>query len=233
MVATIRNPGKKIAIAIVGKYFDSGDFSLADSYLSVYQALIHAGAQLDSGITITWLDAKMFEADPDKLRILDTFAGVIVPGGFGASGVEGKIKVIEYVRTHAIPYLGLCYGMQLAAVEFARNVCCLKAAHTTEVDAATPYPIIDLLPLQKQTLADNNYGGTMRLGTYGAAVKDNSCIQRLYKGAGRLQQGDIIHERHRHRYEVNPAFVTQLEQAGLHFSGSYTRADGTELMRVS
>lgn len=231
LVDSIKQPGRTITVAIIGKYLDTGDFSLTDSYLSIYQALIHAGAEHNCGVSILWMDAKKFESDPSKLGELDLVDGVIIPGGFGASGVEGKMKAIEYVRKHNIPYLGLCYGMQLAAVEFARNVCGLSNAHTTEVNPQTQYPIIDILPTQKALLDQNEYGGTMRLGAYSATLKNKTRVEGLYQAA-RLMQADTsnIEERHRHRYEVNPRYVPALEEKGLVFSGYHEREDGTKLM---
>lgn len=230
LVSAIKHPQSKINIAIVGKYFDVGDFSLTDSYLSIYQALIHAGAELNTGVTISWIDAKSFETHPAQLQTLSSYDGIIIPGGFGASGVEGKIAAITYARLNNIPYLGLCYGMQLAAVEFARNVCCLKGAHTTEVAPQTPYPIIDVLKLQKAILENHDYGGTMRLGGYSAHLKSGTHVHQLYKTAGRLMDGDLVIERHRHRYEVNPDFVQTLEHGGLIFSGYHVNKSGTKLM---
>lgn len=228
LVDTIKNPPSKVNVAIVGKYLDIGDFSLTDSYVSIYQALVHAGAQHDVGISIKWINAHSFETNPERLIELAQFDGVIIPGGFGNAGVEGKIAAIGYVRTHNIPYLGLCYGMQLAAVEFARNLCSLKNAHTTEVNAQTDYPIIDILPTQKELLADQAYGGTMRLGSYKAMIKPESKVAKLY--AHSMQEVNCVTERHRHRYEVNPIFVPVLEKQGLNFSGYHERADGTRLM---
>ncbi|GMU18959.1 MAG: CTP synthase [Candidatus Babeliales bacterium] len=228
LVDTIKNPPSKVNIAIVGKYLDIGDFSLTDSYVSIYQALVHAGAQHDVGISIQWINSQIFETNPERLQELSRFDGVIIPGGFGNAGVEGKIATIGYVRDHNIPYLGLCYGMQLAAVEFARNKCALKNAHTTEVNAHTEYPIIDILPTQKNILAEQAYGGTMRLGGYTAQVKPASKVAQLYAHA--MQEDNCITERHRHRYEVNPEFVPMLEKQGLNFSGYHERVDGTKLM---
>lgn len=228
LVNIIKNPPTKVNIAIVGKYLDIGDFSLTDSYVSIYQALVHAGAQQDVGISIQWINSQIFETNPERLPELSRFDGVIIPGGFGNAGVEGKIATIGYVRNHDIPYLGLCYGMQLAAVEFARNKCALKNAHTTEVNAQTDYPIIDILPTQKEFLAEHAYGGTMRLGSYTAQVKAESKVAKLY--AHCMQENNCVAERHRHRYEVNPIFVPILEKQGLNFSGYHERADGTRLM---
>lgn len=226
----IEHPQSKIKIAIAGKYVNSGAYSLTDSYLSICHALIHAGAELNVGVDITWIDAKLFEKNPGKLTELSTYNGVIVPGGFGHTGVEGKINVIEYVRKHNIPFVGLCYGLQLAAVEFARNVCHLEGAHTTEVDPDTPHPIIDILPLQKQLLEAGKLGGTMRLGAYEAQLKSGTKVYELYQTASESSCVCTVYERHRHRYEVNPAYVKTLEDHGIVFSGSHLRADDTKLM---
>lgn len=229
-VAAIRQPRKRVKIGIVGKYLDLGDYSITDSYVSINHALVHAGAQLNIGIDIAWFDAKAFEQACVDWSVLADVTGIIVPGGFGSSGVEGKIRVIEYARTHHIPYLGLCYGMQLAAVEFARNVCGLVGAHSTEVNTSAAHPIIDILPMQKQLLDEGSYGGTMRLGSYDAVINRESQVEKLYKAACKTDMAFSVSERHRHRYEINPAYVATLESAGLRFSGRYTRADGTQLM---
>ncbi|MDR3551383.1 MAG: CTP synthase [Candidatus Babeliales bacterium] len=231
LVAAIQKPERTITIAIVGKYLTSGDYSMTDSYVSIYQALTHAGAQQNCGVMIKWLDAQIFETDPSSCDQLKAVDGVIIPGGFGASGVEGKMKVIEYVRTHNIPYLGLCYGMQLAAVEFARNVCGMADAHTTEVNKDTTHPIIDILPLQKSLLDASDYGGTMRLGAYNATLQKGSRVEQLYKAATVVHDGSMeVSERHRHRYEMNPLYVAALADKGLVFSGVHQRNDGTQLM---
>ena len=254
LVDNILNPKKTIKVAIVGKYIDIGDYALADSYLSINQSLVHAGASLNTGVEITWLDSKKFEDDKKALNVLNDYNGIIVPGGFGASGVEGKIKAINFARTNRIPYLGLCYGLQLAVIEFARNVCGLKDAHTTEVNEKTKYPVIDVQPAQKEILEKSMYGGTMRLGAYAAILKDKSQILKLYQETGRLKEDNkkinelmkdksqafrlgiieknkkIVLERHRHRYEVNPKFVDLLEKNGMVFSGYYVRGDKTKLM---
>ncbi|MBI3035275.1 CTP synthase [Candidatus Woesearchaeota archaeon] len=254
LVDDILSPKKNIKIAIVGKYIDIGDYNLADSYISINQALIHAGASLSTGVEINWLDSKMFESDKKSLTKLKNYDGIIVPGGFGSSGVEGKINAINFARTNKIPYLGLCYGLQLAVVEFARNVCGLKDAHTTEVSPKTSAPVIDVQPAQREILEKSMFGGTMRLGAYAAILKDKSQILRLYEDTGRLKDDEkrinelmkdksqafrlgilekgkkTVLERHRHRYEVNPRFVDLLEKSGIVFSGHYERFDRTKLM---
>ncbi len=236
-VHNIRRPAKRVNVAVIGKYVQSGAHSISDSYISIKHALMHAGADLNVGVDIDWIDAQRFEDDPAACKQLDQFDGVIIPGGFGNSGVEGKIHVISYVRTHNIPYLGICYGLQLAAIEFARNVCGLHRAHTTEIDKNTPDPIIDILPMQKELLDNQQYGGSMRLGAFKAYLKSDSKVYTLYKEKGRMQQDEqdksAVFERHRHRYEVNPAYVPLLEQQGFIFSGYHVRADDTKLMEFA
>ena len=231
LVDAIHHPEKRLKIAIVGKYLDTGDFTLTDSYVSIYQALVHAGAELDVGVDITWIDAKRFEEQKHRLEQLHVFDGVIIPGGFGHQGVEGKLAAISYVREHDIPYLGLCYGMQLAVIEFARNVCDFRGAHTTEVEPDTSYPVVDVLPMQKELLKQKSYGGTMRLGAYPAILKNGSKVASLYPQAVEWEgEEKVIFERHRHRYEVNPTYIEQLEKQGLVFSGYHRREDETKLM---
>ncbi|MFH1290558.1 MAG: CTP synthase [Nanoarchaeota archaeon] len=206
-VGSLINPKNKIKIAIVGKYLNIGDFSLHDSYISISEALKHAGANHDTRVEITWLNSKDLE-DQTNLSQLNEFDGIIIPGGFGASGTEGKINTIRFCRENNLPFLGLCYGLQFAVVEFARNVCGLVNAHTTEIDPRTPHPVIDILPEQ---ISVDNKGGTMRLGSYKAILQD-SVVKSIYKS-------EIVHERHRHRYEVNPLYHTILETKGLSLCG--------------
>ena len=221
------NGQKEINIAIVGKYFDSGNFTLSDSYISVIEAIKFSAYKLNRKPKIHWLNSKDFEGGTTtqltrRLATLKKYNGIIVPGGFGATGVEGKIKVIQYVRENKIPLLGLCYGMQLAVVEYARNVLGWRDAHTVEINPRTKHPVIDLMPEQKEKMAKNNYGGTMRLGAYPATLKKGTMARVAYGHAE-------ISERHRHRFEVNPEFIPQLEKAGLIFSG--TSPDG-RLMEI-
>ena len=206
------HPRGEVRIAIVGKYFDTGDFVLADSYISVIEAIKAAAYAAGRKPLLAWLNAKDFEKKTLSLRELEKYDGVIVPGGFGSSGVEGKIAAIRYVRERGIPYFGLCYGMQLAVVEYARHVLGWKDAHTTEIDKKTTHPVIDIMPEQKEKLAGKHYGGTMRLGAYPAVLKKGTCAREAY---GK----DKISERHRHRYEVNPEYIGALEAGGFIFSG--------------
>ncbi len=247
-VRRIESPKKRVRIAIVGKYIDVGNFTLLDSYISIKNSLEHAAAHLDIGADIEWIDSKKLERSAD----LSQYKGLIIPGGFGSMGVEGKINAIKFARQNSLPFLGLCYGLQLAVVEFARNVCDLSGAHTTEIDAKTKSPVIDLLPTQKQIMRENMYGGTMRLGAYVAAL-DNSQVLEMYRKSGRLKRDserikallsdknqqhrlgitkgkNLVLERHRHRYEVNPKFVKTIEKGGLKFSGFHVRSDRTPLM---
>lgn len=227
LVMHIENPQNKIRIAIIGKYLNIGDYNLTDSYVSIYQALIHAGAEFNTGIDITWINAQNLEADNNEVEQLSLFDGIIIPGGFGSIGTEGKIRAIEYARNNNIPYLGLCYGFQLAVVEFARHVSTLKDAHTTEINQKTSSPVITMLPMQKKLIAKNKFGGTMRLGSYKAVLEKDSLIASLYKSS---INDNCVTERHRHRYEVNPDYIDCLEKKGLIFSGYHQREDGTRLM---
>lgn len=207
------NPKQTVSIAIAGKYFDTGDFMLSDSYISIIEALKISGAHQNTKVALSWIDTKNFEDDPARLNELDAYDGVLIPGGFGSSGIEGKIKVIEYVRTNKIPFFGICYGMQLAVVEYARNQANMTGAHTTEVDPQTKFPVVDILPEQRALLEAGDYGGSMRLGSYTAHVVRDTHAYVAY-------QSDIIDERHRHRYEVNPMFINELEKNGLVFAAA-------------
>ncbi len=222
-VKKVKNGSKVIDIAVVGKYFDSGEFVLADSYISVLEALKHASAHQDLKLKISYLSSKEFESGELSLDGLKKYNGILIPGGFGETGIEGKIKVIEYARKNNIPYFGLCYGMQLMCIEYARNVTGLAGANTAEIDPKAPHTVIDFMPEQKEKIAKGEYGGTMRLGTYPCVLKDNTIARSAYGVAA-------IEERHRHRYEVNPAYISKLSDAGLVFSG--TSPDG-RLMEIA
>ncbi len=212
MVGIIKTAKKPVKIGVVGKYFGTGDFILADSYISVIEAIKHGSYFFKRKPAIDWLDAEKFERDPRAVKELKKYDGIIVPGGFGGRGVEGKIKAIQFCRENKIPFLGLCYGMQMLVIEFARNVCGMKNANTTEINRETKYPVIDIMPEQKKNLEDKNYGATMRLGAYPAALKKGTISFSAYKE-------HLISERHRHRWEVNPDFIEKLESRGLVFSG--------------
>ncbi len=194
---------REIRVAVVGKYAHLGD-----SYISINEALKHAGIECRCRVRTDWIDAEEFEKKPASIDLLQKYNGILVPGGFGVRGTEGKILAIKYAREHNVPYLGLCLGMQLAVIEFARNVVGLRDANSTEL-AKTEHPVIDLLPEQENI---KNMGGTMRLGNYEAVLKENSLASKLY--------GDTtLIERHRHRYEVNPEYIPQIEAKGMKFTG--------------
>lgn len=211
-IKKIRRIQNTVKIGIVGKYFDIGTSQLSDSYISVIEAVKHASWNNSVMPEVHWLDSKEFEKDPGKLSKLDDLDGVIVPGGFGKSGIDGKISTIRYCRENAIPFLGLCLGMQLAVVEFSRNKCGLTKAHSTEFEKNAPHPVVDFIPDQVKILQDSRYGATMRLGAYPAEIKKGTIIHKLYESGK-------VSERHRHRYEVNPEYVEKLERCGLVFSG--------------
>ncbi|MDQ1284039.1 MAG: synthase [Patescibacteria group bacterium] len=212
LVERVKRSKNKIKIGVVGKYFGTGDFVLSDAYISVIEAIKHAAYKLELKPEIGWINSEVFEKEPDKLETLREYDGVIVPGGFGSRGIEGKIKAIQFLRENKIPFFGLCYGMQLAVIEFARNVLGMTGANTTEINRDTKYPVIDIMPEQKKNLEDSNYGATMRLGAYPASLKKETIAYGAYKKAK-------ISERHRHRWEVNPEYVAELEKGGLVFSG--------------
>jgi CTP synthase len=225
LVKTIKKANQKINIGIVGKYFSTGNFVLADSYISVIEAIKHAAWHHRRNVKINWLNSEEYESSPQRIKELKNFDGIIVPGGYGERGTEGKIKAIEFCRKNKIPYLGLCYGMQLAVVEFARNVCQLKEAHTTEINPETKYPVIDLMPEQKIHLQDKRYGGSMRLGAYRCRLIKNTRTRQAYK----CQE---VFERHRHRYELNNDFRDILEKRGLVIAGINPEKNLVEIIEL-
>lgn len=215
-VRRLKSAKKDLDIAIVGKYFDTGDFVLSDAYISVIEAIKFSAAKLGVRPRIHWVNSKDFEGNgkraKKRLVALRKFDGVIVPGGFGETGIEGKLKVIRYAREKKVPYLGLCYGMQLAVVEYARNVLGIRDANTVEIDPDTKHPLIDIMPDQKEKIRREDYGGTMRLGVYPAYLKRGTIARKIYGH-------EIVEERHRHRYEVNPEYIEKLLTGGMVFSG--------------
>jgi CTP synthase len=218
------NGKRRVKIGIVGKYFDTGDFVLSDAYLSVIEAIKFSSYQLDVMPDIDWVNAKDIQEGKLDVKKLSAYDGIIVPGGFGETGIEGKIKAIKWARESKTPYFGLCYGMQLMTVEFARNVAGLKDANTTEINQRTPHPVIAVLPEQIEKLERKDYGGTMRLGAYPCDLEKGTIAREAY---GK----ESISERHRHRYEVNPDYIQQLEEAGLVFSGRSPKDD--RLMEIA
>ena len=208
---------KVVQIAIVGKYT-----ALEDSYISIVEALKHGGISNKTKINLKWVNAEDLEKETNIEPIFRDVHGIVVPGGFGPRGIEGKIKAIRYVRENKIPFLGLCLGMQCAVIEFARNVCKMKGANSSEFAPETKYPVIDLLPGQKNI---SDKGGTMRLGAYPCKIKKDTLLHQAYKK-------EKVSERHRHRYEVNNEFRQELGEAGLIFSGIYPKADLVEVIEV-
>jgi len=203
MLAKYVNLKDEVKIAIVGKYV-----KLPDAYLSIVEALKHASKELSTQVNIVWVDAEELDGDEvaDKLSEVD---GILVPGGFGSRGIEGKIAAIKYARENRIPFFGICLGLQCAVIEFARNVASLQNANSSEFDESTPYAVIDYLPEQKEI---EQYGGTMRLGRYACEIAEGTHAFNAYRQK-------LVEERHRHRYEVNNFFLPILERHGLKVSG--------------
>lgn len=222
----IHAPVGEIKIAVVGKYFDTGDFVLADSYISVIEAIRHATYHFSRQPKLTWINAVEFEKYPEMVADLAKYDGIIVPGGFGSRGIEGIISVIKFARENKIPYFGLCYGMQLAVIEYSRNVLKWTDANTREVNPQSAYLVIDVMESQKEKLDKGNYGGTMRLGAYPAYISSGTIARAAYGE-------ENVSERHRHRYEVNPKYVKDLESAGLIFSGKSPDGNLCEIAELS
>ncbi|GAA0436195.1 CTP synthase (glutamine hydrolyzing) [Lentibacillus halophilus] len=205
----VRHLSRTTEIALVGKYVE-----LPDAYLSVVEALKHAGFSYDTDVTVKWINSEKCDKETIKQE-LATMDGILVPGGFGDRGIDGKIEAIRYARENRIPFLGICLGMQLATVEYARNVLGLEGAHSAEIDPATPHPVIDLLPEQKNI---SELGGTLRLGVYPCQLIADTKTAQAYGEA------DLVHERHRHRYELNNDYRDDLQRNGMMVSG--TSPDG-------
>ena len=224
-VKVMRSSKKKVKIGIVGKYFETGNFTLMDSYISVIEAVKHAAYSLDAKPEISWLSAEKYEKDSRLLVELKKFDGVIVPGGFGNRGIEGKIKAIEFCRKQKIPFFGLCLGMQLAVIEFSRNVCGIKNAQSREFSKKCE-PVIDVMPEQKVLLKEKKYGATMRLGAYDCKIKPRTKSSGAYKSLD-------ISERHRHRYELNNDYRGILEKKGMIMAGINPQNDLVEIIELA
>ncbi len=216
-VSAVTNPEHEVTIALVGKYA-----GLTDSYVSMNEALRHGGAANRTKICIKYIEAESFEKNPEKIDVLKDVDGVFVPYGFGPRGTEGKIMAIRYARENNIPFLGICYGFQLAVIEFARHVCGLKEANSTEINPASPNPVIDLMPEQRGVEAK---GATMRLGAHKIIVKPDTMASALYKE-------QEVYERHRHRFEVNLDYLDRLEKNDLVFSGKSTDSRRMEILEL-
>jgi len=218
LIERTSNLSKEVEIALVGKYVE-----LHDAYISVVESLHHAGYKYNTKVNINWVDSETLE-DPniDLKKVFKNSKGILVPGGFGTRGIKGKIKAINYARCEDIPFLGICLGMQLAVIEFARNVCGIENADSREFDSVTPEPIIDLMAEQKSII---NMGGTLRLGNYDCHIKKNTLARELYGS-------EFIVERHRHRYEFNNAYREILEKHGMVFSGINDEANLIEIVEL-
>jgi CTP synthase len=236
LVSTIKKAKKTVRIGIVGKYFETGKFTLMDSYISVIESIKHASWFFKREPEISWLSAEQYEKNPRKLQELKNYDGIIVPGGFGKRGIEGKVRAIEFCRKKKIPFFGLCLGMQLSVVEFARHVCRMKDANSKEFVKHCQYPVIDVLPEQKSILSEKRYGGTMRLGAYPCLLMEGTNVYQAYLKSkwGKVnKKGNIlIQERHRHRYELNNEFRKDLEEKGLILAGINPERDLVEIVEV-
>ena len=216
LINTVNGLKDEVRIALVGKYIE-----LHDAYLSVHEALIHAGYVYNKKVEVEWIDSETLEkGNVDLKKVFKNIDGILVPGGFGSRGIEGKIKAINYARVNNIPFLGICLGMQLAVIEFARNVCGIKDANSTEFEPTTNSPVIDLMADQKSII---NKGGTLRLGNYECTIQKGTLAYKDYN------QTKIL-ERHRHRYEFNNAYKKELEENGLIFSGINEKSDLVEIV---
>lgn len=216
-VEAVLKPEHEVKVALVGKYA-----GLADAYVSMSEALRHGGAACRARVCIEYIEAEKLEQNPDSLDVLKGFDGVFVPYGFGSRGTEGKILAIKYARENDVPFLGICYGLQLAVVEFSRNVCGLKGANSTEIDPSSPHPVIDLMPEQRGIEIK---GATMRLGAHKIVVEPNTLGYTLYRC-------EEIHERHRHRFEVNLDYADTLRKNGLVFSAKSTDGRRMEMLEL-
>ena len=238
LVQKIKKTRQLVKVGMVGKYQKTGDYTLSDSYVCVVEALKHAGWINGVKPELVWIDSQGLESMNNR-EVVETFQGldgVIVPQGWGSRGTEGKLRAIRYVRENKIPYLGLCFGMQMGVIEFSRHVCGLQRANSSEVNSRTPHPVVHIMPRQQEYLKKKQYGGTIRLGQWPCLVHAGTVLEKAYQNSGsktydlgfkkNKQRKDrlIVQERHRHRYEVNNRYRRRLESKGMVFSG--TSPDG-------
>ncbi|PIR47242.1 CTP synthetase [Candidatus Uhrbacteria bacterium CG10_big_fil_rev_8_21_14_0_10_50_16] len=226
LAETIEHATETVSIGVIGKYFATGDFVLPDVYLSVLEAIKHASWALGRKPVISWLNSEDYETDPSKLNELKELDGILIPGGFGTRGIEGKILAIQYAREHKIPYFGICYGMQCAVIEYARNVLGIAEANTVEMNPHASNPVIHLMENQHKNVNQGTLGGTLRLGTYPCNLTPKTITAKAY-GAKQIQ------ERHRHRYEYNNDYREQLEGAGLIVSGESPDGQLVEIIELT
>lgn len=224
----------RATIGIIGKYFSTGEYELRDSYAALLDALNHASAATNCDSKIVWINSEELEKVAHPETLLRDLDGIIVPIGWGERGVEGKIAGIRYAREYQVPYLGLCYGMQLAVVEYARHVLGWTDAHTTECNSSTNHPVIHIIPEQQRNLTDRAYGGTMRLGSWECRLDTSSRVYDIYQGTPHLldPKTGLIAERHRHRYEFNDAYTEDLTRAGLVISGRSVKEQLVEFIEL-
>lgn len=225
MVADVKRNSKIVRIGIVGKYFATGDFILPDAYISVIESIKHAAWANKVKAQIEWINSDAYEKTPSLVKELKDFDGIVVPGGFGSRGIEGKIIAIKYARENNLPFFGLCYGMQLATIEFARNVAKLKDVHTTEIKPNCLNPVIHIMPDQAEKMAKKQYGNTMRLGAYPCVLAKGTVSQQAYTK-------NHISERHRHRFEFNNDYRTRLTKKGLVLAGMSPDKKLVEIVEV-
>jgi CTP synthase len=222
----------KAKIGIVAKYIESGEFSLEDSYLCVVESFKHAFTRLGKSAEIVWISTEEIKNKGEQ--IFTSLSGLVVPQGWGSRGVEEKIRAVKYARENKIPYLGLCFGMQMAVIEFARNVLGLKEANSTEVDSKTLYPVIDVMENQKRKIEQKQYGGTIRLGAWPAVVAKNSLLWQLYeKYQNPNYQLPTVQERHRHRYEFNQQYMAQFEENGMNICAKSPSGELVEAIELA
>ena len=232
MSSDVRKYKKTVRIGIVGKYFNSK--SMIDTYISVIESLKFAAWENKSKLELEWLDAETYEKDKRKLKKLPEYDGILVPGGFGSRGTEGKIRAARYCRENEIPYFGICLGLQIMTIEFARNVLGIKDATSEEFDANAKHPVVHTMADQRQKIADKNYGATMRLGVYPCKLIKGTKTHDAYLKSGWIKKSgnSVVLERHRHRYEVNNEYREQFDEAGLKISGVYEKGDLVEAMEI-
>lgn len=217
LVTKLYNPKKTVTIALVGKYTE-----LHDAYLSVVESLTHAGIYNETDVQINWIDSEKITSDASAKKILNTADGIIVPGGFGDRGIKGMILTAKYARENKIPYFGICLGMQIMVIEYARNILNLKNANSTEIDKNTPHPVIDIMPDQNGVIL----GGTLRLGKYECSLAKDGLSQKAYKSS-------VIWERHRHRYEFNNQYKEQFEQSTMKIAGINQKRNLVEIVELT